>query len=101
MRAMPMDGSIDQYALAVVVYEWLCGVPPFQGLTPLEITVQHLHDPPLSFQGKTPTVPLGMERVVMKALSKESKQRFAMMKAFSRALAQGSLDTADGTAPPS
>src|SRR5215471_10842632 len=45
IQGKPRPAS-DQYALGVVVYEWLCGCPPFQG-TPAEITTQHLHaDPP-------------------------------------------------------
>jgi eukaryotic-like serine/threonine-protein kinase len=100
VRAGSMDSSIDQYALAVVVYEWLCGVPPFQGATPLEITVHQLHDPPPSLQAKMPTVPVEMERVLMKALSREPQQRFATMNEFARALAQGSLGTSGGTSLP-
>ena len=30
----------DQYALGVVVYEWLCGVPPFDG-APIEVAMHH------------------------------------------------------------
>src|SRR5579884_1764744 len=39
LRGKPCTAS-DQYALGVVVYEWLCGVPPFSG-THSEIAVQH------------------------------------------------------------
>jgi serine/threonine protein kinase len=35
----------DQYALGVVVYEWLCGVRPFNG-SPSAIAMQHLHAAP-------------------------------------------------------
>ncbi len=100
VRAGSMDSSIDQYALAVVVYEWLCGVPPFQGATPLEITVHQLRDPPPSLQAKMPTVPVEMECVLMKALSREPKFRFATMNEFARALAQGSLGTPGGMSLP-
>jgi eukaryotic-like serine/threonine-protein kinase len=91
-----MDRSIDQYALAVVVYEWLCGVPPFQGATPLEITVHQLHDPPPSLRAKMPTVPVEMERVLIKALAKKPEERFATIQAFSHALREASQKAVDG-----
>src|SRR5262249_21344928 len=34
------QAASDQYALAVVVYEWLCGKPPFRGPL-LEVAIQH------------------------------------------------------------
>src|SRR5437660_5354033 len=39
----------DQYALGVVVYEWLCGRPLFSG-SGIEIAMQQLSAPPPSFQ---------------------------------------------------
>ncbi|GHO60532.1 serine/threonine protein kinase [Ktedonobacter robiniae] len=46
----------DQYALAVVVYEWLAGVRPFQGTMP-ELVSQHLHAPPPRLVDQVPTLP--------------------------------------------
>ena len=43
LRGKPRPAS-DQYALAVVVYEWLSGAPPFSGSI-REIAIQHLSVP--------------------------------------------------------
>src|SRR5258708_4814888 len=57
----------DQYALAVVVYEWLTGQRPFQG-TFTEIAVKHALVPPPPLHEKMPELSLAIEEVVMKAL---------------------------------
>ena len=63
----------DQYALGVVVYEWLCGRPPFQGSFP-ELCAQHLYAPPPPLREKNPRVHQMLEQVVMTALAKEPQQ---------------------------
>lgn len=45
MRGKPQSAS-DQYSLGIVVYEWLCGVPPFKGASPIDIIYQHIHTLP-------------------------------------------------------
>src|SRR4051794_3229983 len=40
------DGRIDQYALAVTVYEALCGRRPFEGASPTAVLVMHMTTPP-------------------------------------------------------
>ena len=77
----------DQYALGGVIYEWLCGVPPFQGSFP-ELCAQHLYAPPPSLREKNPQVSQALEQVVMIALAKEPQQRFANVQAFVNALEQ-------------
>ena len=59
----------DQYALGVVVYEWLCGARPFQG-SPSEVIQQHLSVPPPSLRAKVPLLAPVIEEVVLKALAK-------------------------------
>lgn len=74
----------DQYALAVIVYEWLCGVRPFQG-TFVEVCAQHVATEPQPLRQKLPTLSAGVEQVVMKALQKDLKQRFDSIRAFATA----------------
>ncbi len=84
LQGKPRPAS-DQYALGVVVYEWLCGDRPFHG-TPTELYSQHLFTPPPPLHEKVPTIPPVVEHVVLKALAKAPKERFASVQAFALAL---------------
>ena len=75
----------DQYALGVVVYEWLCGQPPFQGSF-FEICAQHLHSLIPSLRKKRPEIPLEVEQCIIKALAKDPQERFANVQDFAWAL---------------
>ena len=84
IQAHPSPAS-DQYALGVVVYEWLSGDRPFHGSS-TEIAIKHAFTPPPSLCEKVPTIPPAVEHVVVKALAKDPKERFASVQAFARAL---------------
>ena len=71
----------DQYALAVVVYEWLCGETPFHGTYP-QIAVQHINTPPPSLRARNPAISPAVEEVVNIALSKEPGQRYPSVTEF-------------------
>jgi len=82
----------DQYALAIVIYEWLSGSVPFTGSF-TEICSQHLFTPPPSLREKIPQISAEVEAVLFKALAKKSEERFPSVIAFVTALeaaAQGS-----------
>jgi predicted ATPase/DNA-binding CsgD family transcriptional regulator len=79
----------DQYTLAVMVYEWLCGQLPFGGLTD-HLVDQHLHTDPPALCEKHPVIPRAVEQVVFKALSKESAERFVDVLSFAMALEEAS-----------
>ncbi len=75
----------DQYALGVMVYEWLSGELPFDG-APIEVALQHLTEPPPSLREKNPNIPPAVEQVVLKALAKDPQQRYPDEMAFAEAL---------------
>ncbi|HJT55692.1 MAG TPA: ABC transporter substrate-binding protein, partial [Ktedonobacteraceae bacterium] len=87
----------DQYALGCVVYEWLCGSRPFEG-SPTEVMVQQLSMPPAPLHEKVATIPLAVEQVVLRALAKDPKDRFASVRDFATALEQASLQARSPTA---
>ena len=79
----------DQYALGIIVYEWLCGARPFEG-SYTEIFAKHLMIPPPPLREKVPTLPPEVEQVVLTALAKDPHRRFATVQAFATALEQAS-----------
>jgi WD40 repeat protein len=88
IRGKPRISS-DQYALGVVVYEWLTGRCPFYG-TVEEIAQQHTLVPPPSLQEQAPDIPYAVEQVVLKALAKNAADRFVSVKEFATALERAS-----------
>ena len=75
----------DQYALGIMVYEWLCGNRPFHG-TVIEMWAQHQSAAPAPLLQYVPDLPPEVEQVVLIALAKDPKQRFASVRAFATAL---------------
>ncbi len=80
----------DQYALGVVVYEWLSGDVPFHG--PLhQVMYQQMNESPPLLREKVPTISIEVERVVLRALAKDSQNRYSSVQEFAAALEQASL----------
>ena len=92
LQGRPRPAS-DQYALGIVVYEWICGTWPFQG-TFAEISSQHLTTPPPSMRKRVPTLPIVVEHVVMRALAKDPHRRFPSMAVFASAFEQACREAA-------
>jgi serine/threonine protein kinase len=80
----------DQYALGVVIYEWLCGELPFQG-KPIEVAYQHAQAPVPPLSSKVPNLPTAVEQVVLKALAKDPRDRYPRVQEFAVALEQAAL----------
>ena len=75
----------DQYSLGVVVYEWLTGSLPFTGRSTIELALKHQREQPPSLRKKKATISPQLEQVVMKALAKDPRERFASVRAFAEA----------------
>jgi tetratricopeptide (TPR) repeat protein len=78
----------DQYALAITIYEWLCGKPPFSGKTHERLLHQHLFDLPPSLRENNSNITEKLEHVVLQALAKKPSARFPDIQAFAVAFGE-------------
>ncbi len=84
----------DIYSLAVIFFEILTGKTPFNGETPMEIAIAHIHEPPPSVIALNDTIPPAVEVELFKALDKQPENRhrnsasfiYSMRKAFGMAI---------------
>jgi len=79
------DGRVDQYALAVTVYEMLCGEKPFKGSN-AHIIVEHSSLPVPPLERRCPGLPRTACEAVHRALAKKPEDRFATCGEFTAAV---------------
>jgi serine/threonine protein kinase len=83
-----IDHRTDQWALAAITYEMLCGRPPFAGDDVGAVLYQVTREDPEPLSKRVRGLPSGMEAVVARALSKRPGDRFPSIVAFSKALSE-------------
>ena len=77
LRGEPPDQRSDLYAMGVILYELLTGVPPFAADHDLDLIEMHLHAPPPSLCAADPTLPAALDAVLACALEKRQADRYA------------------------
>ena len=95
----------DLYSLGAMLYEMVCGRPPFLGDDSVAIIGQHLNTPPVAPEWHNSEVPPALGSLIMRLLEKDSTRRPAS--ADEVRLALESIDVAahrdvpvEGEAPP-
>jgi serine/threonine-protein kinase len=88
----------DQYSVATIAYFLLTGCHPYIAKTQREMFSQLLSQPPIPLNQAKPGLrfPWAVESVIMKALSKDPRQRHSSVLVFATALSEALL--ADGSA---
>jgi len=95
-----VDARTDQYSLACVVYEMLCGEPPFTGPTPQAVIAKSLNAPRPSPRLVRDSVPPELDSAVIHALARDPADRFPSVAAFTAALGRAGTPTASPAAGP-
>ncbi len=72
----PVDGRADVFALGVVLYEALTGLPLYHRKTQYETMRAVIEDPVPSIRTHRPDLPEELDHVVRRALAKEPDDRF-------------------------
>jgi serine/threonine protein kinase len=83
----PESVSSDIYAVGVLLYQMLAGQLPFTGTTPLAVCWKHIKEQPALPSSLNPEISPAIERVILRAMHKNSRLRFADVGALSLAYA--------------
>ncbi len=70
------DEKSDIYSLGVVMYELITGTLPFNGESPIAIAIKHMQQKPVSPKEYNVSIPLAVESIILKAMSKEQNLRY-------------------------
>jgi len=76
-RGSRVDNRSDLYSLGVVMYEMLTGRPPFDGVSPVAVAIQHINATPVPPSELNPSVPKGLEQITMHAMTADINRRYA------------------------
>ena len=70
------DAKSDLYSLGVVLYEMVTGKVPFDADTPVSVALKHMQEKPEEPIEVNPNVPVAVNKIIMKALQKDTTLRY-------------------------
>jgi len=80
IRGETVDGRADIYALGVMAFYMLTGIPPFNAKSVQQVLAKHLHEPPPDIRKWRPDIDHDMAKFIDQALTKDPQQRISNWK---------------------
>ena len=87
IRGLGADERSDQYSFGAVLYEMLCGRPPFKAKTIRDLCLKHIKAPVPEIDSPFAPLPPELVRIVNRCLEKRPEARFTSMHEVATALA--------------
>lgn len=85
--AKPVGFFSDIYSVGIMLYEMTTGTLPFIAESPMAVAMMQIQNEPEAPRELNPSLPRGLEQIILKALNKEPDDRFSSCAAMDKALA--------------
>lgn len=80
------DAKSDLYSLGIVMYEMVTGKVPFDADTPVSVALKQVQEKPVDAKILNPSIPNGLNHIIMKAMAKSKDERYDSAAEFLRDL---------------
>lgn len=91
-KGEPTDEKADIYSVGVMLYEMLTGILPFEAESAVSVAIMQLQTEPKLPTHINPLIPVGLEQITMKAMQKDTRNRYKSAAELLRDLEQFKRD---------